>query len=158
MEGESLNHYPYSKHWIFQFNPDIYDWFGWIKESRPSEQWLVSRFAKFICVGDQVVIWASGEKSGIYALGETITYPLKNPLNPEQAKYYTANAKADIDKFKEKPSVFIKYLKVFVERPISKDLCKKDKVLSTLELNDFANATNFKLSKMQWNRILEMVQ
>lgn len=156
MDSKSSNRYPYSRHWIFQFNPDIYDWFSWIKENKTSEQWLVSRFAKLMCIGDKAAIWASGEDGGIYALGELVTYPQKKPLNPEQANHYKIIA--DLDKFKEKPSVFIKYLKVFVDRPISKDLCKKDKVLSTLELNDFANATNFKLSKMQWNRILELVQ
>lgn len=157
MEGASSNYFPH--YWMFQFNPDKYNWFGWIKENRTSEQWLVSRFAKLICVGDKVAIWASGKESGIYALGETITYPLKKPLNPEQATYYTTMAKDDIDKFKKKPSVSIKYLKVFVEKPIYKDKCKKDNVLSSLEiLDNFTNATNFKLKKIQWNKILEMVQ
>jgi hypothetical protein len=150
--SDSFCHY-----WVFQFNPDIYNWFGWIRENRVSEQWLVSRFAKLICVGDKVAIWASGKESGIYALGETITYPLKTPLNLEQAEYY--RAKEDVDKFKEKPSVSIKYLKVFAENPISKDKCKKDIVLSSLEiLNNFTNATNFKLKKTQWNKMSEMVE
>ncbi len=104
-----------------------------------------------------MAIWASGKESGIYALGKTMTYPLKTPLNPEQAKYY--RTKEDADKFKEKPSVCIKYLKVFAENPISKDKCKKDIVLSSLEiLNNFTNATNFKLKKTQWNKISEMVE
>jgi hypothetical protein len=93
------------------------------------------------------VIWASGKEGGIYAIGEIVTYPQKKQLNSEQAIHF--KIVAALDKFKEKPSVFIKYLKVFVDRPILKDVCKKDKVLSTLVLNDFANAPNFKLSKTQ---------
>jgi hypothetical protein len=154
VENTSSNPFPH--YWIFQFNPDIYNWFGWMKENRTSEQWLVTRFAKLISVGDKVAIWASGKDSGIYALAETTTYPLKNPLNPEQAKYYALNR--NVDKFKVKPSVFVKYLKIFVENPICKNKCKEDSVLSSLEiLSDFTNATNFKLSKSQWNKILEIV-
>ncbi len=156
MNDEFSKDYPFSNYWIFQFNPEIYDWLGWIKEHKANEQWLVSRFAKFICIGDKVVIWASGKEGGIYAFGEVVTYPQKKGLNPEQAIHYKIIS--DLDKFRKKPSVFIKYLKVFVDRPISKDVCKKNKVLSTLVLNDFANATNFKLSKTQWLRILELIQ
>ena len=157
MERKSLHLYPPSKHWIFQFNPEIYNWFNWIKENKNSEQWLVSRFAKLICIGDKAAIWACGKEGGIYALGEIITYPLKKPLNPEQAKHYLV--KDDIDKFRKKPSVSIKYFKVLVERPLSIDKCKKDNVLSSLEpLNNFANATNFKLTKTQWDKIAEIVQ
>ena len=136
----------------FQFNPDIYDWFNWIKESRNNEQWLVSRYDDKICIGDKVAIWSSGKECGIYALAETTSYPLKKPLNPEQAKYY--HAKDAADKFQQKPSVNIRYLKVFADKLISKSICEKDPVMSTLEiLNNFTNATNFKLRKNQWDRI-----
>ncbi|HMK94267.1 MAG TPA: EVE domain-containing protein [Candidatus Limnocylindrales bacterium] len=147
---------PFHSYWIFQFNPEVYDWFGWMKENRASEQWLVTRFAKLISVEDKVAIWASGKDSGIYALGETVTYPLKNPLNPEQVKYYKSSR--NVDKFIVKPSVSVKYLKTFLDNPISKNRCKEDCVLSSLGiLSDFTNATNFKVSKSQWNKILEFV-
>lgn len=140
-------------YWIFQFNPNIYDWFGWIKENeRNTEQWLVSRYTDRVSVGDKIVIWCSGEDSGVYGLAEAMTYPLKKPLNSEQAKYY--KAVDDVDKFSVKPSVYIKYFKTFVGSPISKDKCKEDSILCRMEiLNDFTNATNFKLNKQQWDRI-----
>lgn len=156
MEGRSPN---FPHYWIFQFNPKKYNWFGWIKQKRLSEQWLVSRFDNIISEGDKVAIWASGKESGIYAIGKTITHPFRKPLNPEQAKYYRPEAKNVIDKFKEKSSISITYLKVFVEKPISKYTCKNDAVLSSLEiLGNFTEATNFRIEKIQWTKILEMAQ
>lgn len=154
MENSSPNFFPH--YWIFQFNPDIYDWFTWMKENNNREQWLVTRFAKLISIGDNVAIWASGKNSGFYALAETTSYPLKNPLNPEQAKYY--RLKDDAEKFNLKLSVYVKYLKVFADSPLVKDKCKEDGVLSSLEvLRDFTNATNFKMNKSQWVKILKTV-
>src|SRR3989304_8641790 len=98
------------KQWVFQFNPAIYGWFGRIKENRETEQWLTSQHARDIREGDKVVIWASGEKAGLYAIGEIITNLGKRPLNTEQEKYWTN--KEDVSKFRTNYSVIIKYLKV----------------------------------------------
>ncbi|MGB9853607.1 MAG: EVE domain-containing protein [Candidatus Bathyarchaeales archaeon] len=77
------------RYWVFQFNPAIYKWHDWIKENREKEQWLVSQHSKSIQKGDRVVIWSSGEKAGIYAIGEVIENPCIRPLNKSQEKYWT---------------------------------------------------------------------
>jgi len=100
-----------------------------------------------------VAIWASGEKAGVYSLGEIITNPRQKSLNSEQEKYWSK--KADIYKFQEKDSVIIKYLKVVIDRPLLEDECEKDPILSTLQVLKNPQGTNFLLSKKQWNRILE---
>ena len=143
------------RHWMFQFNPAMYAWFDWIKENMETEQWLTSRYARRICTGDKVVIWASGEKAGVYAIGEIVTNSTKRPLNAEQEKYWTN--KEDILKFLEKPSVIIKYSKVVIDRPLLEDACSKDPVLSDMAVLMQPQGTNFQLSNAQWHRILEMI-
>jgi hypothetical protein len=141
------------KYWLFQFNPGIYNWFGWIRENRDTEQWLVTRHSKFICEGDMVAIWSSGKSAGIYALGWIISYPRKTPLNEVQLKYYLE--KDDSLKFLKKPSVVVKYSNLIAENPIAQDQCKKDAILSAMEVLTNPEGTNFRLRRQQWERILE---
>lgn len=143
------------KHWVFQFNPSIYRWFDRIKENRETEQWLTSQYAESIRERDKVAIWASGEKAGVYAIGEVITNPIKRPLTTEQEKYWTN--KEDIFKFQEKYSVIIKYLKVIIDRPLLEDECSKDPILSDMAVLKQPQGTNFPLTKKEWNRILELM-
>ncbi|MBS7638515.1 EVE domain-containing protein [Candidatus Bathyarchaeota archaeon] len=65
--------------WIFQFNPDKFRWFDWIKENKDAEQWLVTRHMLDIRKGDKAAIWASERDAGIYALSEVITIQRMNP-------------------------------------------------------------------------------
>ena len=143
------------KQWVFQFNPAIYGWFDRMKENRETEQWLTSQYAGDIREGDKVAIWASGEKAGMYAIGEIITNPGKRPLITEQEKYWTN--KEDISKFREKDSVIIKYLKLIIDRPLLEDACNKDPILSDMAVLKQPQGTNFPLTKKQWNRILELI-
>lgn len=143
------------KHWAFQFNPTIYRWFDRRKENRETEQWLTSQHARSIHEGDLVAIWASGEKAGVYAIGEVITNPRQIPLNPAQEKYWSK--KADIEKFQEKKSVITKYLKVAIDRPLLEDECRKDPVLSDMQVLKNLQGTNFQLTKKHWNRISELL-
>jgi len=143
------------KFWLFQFNPIIYRWFDWLKENRETEQWLISRYAGDIKKGDKVAIWASGAKAGVYAIGEIMTNPSERPLNLEQQKYWAQQE--DAFKFEYRSSVTIRHLKVFIDSPLLEDQCRKDPVLSTMEILKQSQGTNFWLTKEQWNRILELV-
>jgi len=143
------------RQWVFQFNPTIYAWFDWMKENRETEQWLTSQHARDIRDGDKVAIWASGENAGVYAIGDIITNPAKRPLNTEQERYWTS--KEDILKFRENCSVIIRHLKVVIEKPLLEDECSKDPVLSDMAVLKHPQGTNFPLTRMQWNKILELV-
>ncbi len=143
------------KYWLFQFNPGRYNWYGWIGENKDAEQWLVTRFSKFICEGDMVAIWSSGKSAGICGLGWISSYPRKTPLNEEQLKYFLE--KDDALKFLKKPSVTVEYANLIHENPIAQDLCKKDNVLSAMEVLTNPEGTNFQLTRQQWDRILEVV-
>ncbi len=62
--GTLLSIRPQLKHWLFQFNPSIYNWFDRIKETREPEQWLISQHVKLIHKNDLVAIFGSGQKAG----------------------------------------------------------------------------------------------
>jgi predicted RNA-binding protein with PUA-like domain len=143
------------RYWVFQFNPATYKWYNWIKEGRDKEQWLVSKHAKSIQKGDRVVIWASGEKAGIYAIGEIVENPCIKPLNKDQAKYWTG--KDDAIKFEDKPSVVIKYLKLFLDSPLLEEACRKDRVLKAMQILKNPQGTNFILTQEEWKRILKLL-
>jgi hypothetical protein len=63
--------------WIFQGNPDDYDIDGYLN-SRPAQlDWLVTRYASEIAVGDRVYLW---RKQGNPASGfELCSYPQTPP-------------------------------------------------------------------------------
>jgi len=117
---------------------------------------LASQHAGYIHQGDKVAIWASGEKAGIYAIGEIVTNPEEKPLNMEQERYWTKKAEIDTYKFRDKSSVTVKYLKVIIDRPLLEDECRKDPLLSDMQVLKNPQGTNFPLTKRQWNRISEL--
>jgi len=143
------------RYWVFQFNPAIYRWFDWLKENRETEQWLISRYARDIKKGDKVAIWASGAGAGVYAIGEIVENPSKKPLTLGQQKYWAQQE--DVFKFEYRDSVTIRHLKVFIDKPLLEDKCRKDPILSAMEILKQSQGTNFWLTKEQWNRILELV-
>jgi hypothetical protein len=125
-----------------------------MKENKETEQWLVSRYAKVVFRGDNVAIWATGSRAGIYAIGEVFENPSERTLNPEQEKYWTK--RTNTDKFLRGNSVTVKYLRVEIDKPILEEGCRKDPVLSTMENLKQPQGTNFSLTKEQWNRIVEL--
>jgi len=153
--GALLNSRCRVRHWVFQFNPEIYRWFDWMKESRATEQWLTSRYAKSIHTGDKVAVWASGKNAGVYALGEVTTDPTKRPLAKEQEEYYTD--KEETGKFREKRSVTIRYLMATIERPLLVDYCSKDPELLDMAVLRQPQGTNFRLTPGEWQRMRELV-
>ena len=153
--GTRLNLKPQPKHWLFQFNPSLYRWFDRIKETQEPEQWLISQNAKLIQKGDSLAIWSSGQKAGVYALGQIITRPAKNPLNLNQQKYFLHAS--DVGRFQEKHSAYVRYSCIFVDRPLLQEDCNKDKTLMNLQVLIYPQGTNFRLRIEQWDRILELL-
>lgn len=144
------------RYWIFQFNPDKFRWFDWIKENKGAEQWLVTRHELDIRKGDKVAIWASGRGAGIYALGEVITDPKDEPLNKEEEKYFKEGSYRV--RFLQYKSVWIKHTKIFIENPLTRKECIEDPILKSMEILKKIQATNVKLRQKEWNRIIELIE
>lgn len=153
--GTFLSNPRQPKCWVFQFNPITYRWFDWVGEKRDIEQWLASQHTRQIHKRDKMAIWASGDKAGFYAIGEIETNPSKKPINQEQEKYWTKST--DVCKFQEKSSVIIKYVKLFIDRPLLAEECLRDPILQSMEILKQPQGTNFPLTIEQWNRILQLI-
>ena len=145
---------PKPKHWLFQFNPSTYRWFDRNKETAEPEQWLISQLSTLIHRGDLVAVWGSGQKAGVYGLGEVLTNPAKRPLNPAQAKYFVNQD--SVDKFLEHYSAMVQYSKVLLEKPLSQEHCSRDPVLSKMQIMANQQGTNFRLTYDEWIRIVEL--
>lgn len=152
--GTFLQVRPQPKRWLFQFNPSVYRWFDRIKDTKEPEQWLVSQHFNRIRKGDLVAIWGSGQKAGIYALGKIITKPEISQLNLNQEKYFLE--RVYIDRFQEKYSAFVEYFKVCLENPLLQDECNQNSALSGMQVFMNQQGTNFRLTREQWYRILEL--
>ncbi len=142
---------PLPKHWLFQFNPSVYRWLDRVKDTRAPEQWLISQHVQLIRKGDLVAVWGSGQKAGVYALGKVITNPKQSLLNLGQEKYFLEEY--GVSKFQENCSAFVEYFQVCVEKPLLQEECKKDNVLSNMQILTNSHGTNFRLSPEQWSRI-----
>jgi len=153
--GTLLNVKAQPKHWLFQFNPSIYKWFDRIQNTREPEQWLISQHFQLIHKDDLVAIWSSGQKAGIYALGKIITNPKQSLLNLGQEKYFLEEY--DIGKFQEKYSAYVEYFKICLEKPLLKEECNKDTVLSNMQILTNSLGTNFRLTFEEWVRIQTLI-
>ena len=154
--GTLLQEKPQPRHWLFQFNPSTYKWFERIKDTKDPEQWLVSHHFKLIHRSDLVAIWSAGKSGGICALGKIITEPAREPLNPNQMKYFCDVY--DIGKFQENYSTFIEYSNFSLGRPlIEQKECNQEKVLLEMQVFTSPQATNYRLTPEQWTRIIELI-
>lgn len=143
------------KYWIFQANPKTFRIFDWW-DDHPNDQiinWSVRQYGDEIKKGDFVILWLSGTQSGIYAIAEVITNPYSKSYSNEEKKYWVKQTEL----YKTKLRVDIKYIKKFLDKPISRNFCVDDQILSNLTILKQAQGTNFKVTEIQWNRLMEVI-
>jgi len=132
-----------SNFWIFQGNPAVFDFETAIRENLLHD-WTISSHKDKIKVGDKVILWITGKKSGCYALA-------KINANPQQIK----NSPDDhLWKSKDKNSLKagIKIQSNLIDKP----LFWKD-IKSIVELNKLKvgnQGTNFSATREEY-RIIE---
>lgn len=117
-----------NNYWVFQCNPKQFDIETALRENVLSE-WSVTAHKDTIKIGDKIILWVTGEKSGCYALAESL----------DSAKARNPNAKDAylwIDEQKEALAVAIKITHNWVETPIF-----KEKIKDIPDLADFKGGT-----------------
>lgn len=120
--------------WIFQGNPNRYDFEQALKEGGLST-FSVSAHKDRIKPGDLGILWLTGKQSGCYALLKVTS----SPKNRNEGKY-----------------VSVEVVRSFADNPILKEECAESPLLS--ELNVGHQGTNFQASLGQHSLLKSMRQ
>jgi hypothetical protein len=139
-----------TKYWVFQGNPKAYDIIASLKE-KALKTWTVSTHKDEIKIGDKVILWASGESSGCYALCTVTSEVTKRKDDDIELKYYKEKrANISIDRVEIKLDINL------AEKPIL-----KSEIINVPVFKDFkggSQGTNFTATKEQYLKLLEMTE
>jgi hypothetical protein len=109
--------------------------------------WLVTRYAKDMAVGDGVLIWKSGDQAGIYAIAQIIEPPNIIASPPDIGCWINAS------RVGVKPYAKIRFTSKLLEKPLLREHLKQDLVLKNLMVIRQPNATNYKITQQEWQRV-----
>jgi len=148
----SIVHYfgqSFSSFWIFQGNPKIYNVVDSLKDNA-LKSWSVSAHKDKIKIGDKIILWLTGEKSGCYALGR-VTSGIANRLDDDiEQKYYT-----DSSKLQSTDRV-----QIAIEHNLWNNPVLKEVLIDLPEFQDFNGGnqgTNFAASQLHYETILKHI-
>lgn len=133
-------------YWLFQGNPKYYRIIDGIRDFEKMP-WLVTRYAKDIALGDGVLVWVSGKEAGIYALAE-VTEPAQVLSKLPDQKYWT-----DASRAVDKAQAIIRFKQKLLDHPLLKTNLLQDPLLKNLLVTRAPNATNFKVTPEEWQRV-----
>jgi len=136
-------------YWLFQGNPK---YFRVLEAIRDFEQmyWTITRYAKEIAVGDGVLLWVAGEHAGVYAIAEVIE-PAQHLTEELDIGYWFERTQN-----RDVPQCKIRFTRKLLEKPLLKETLKDDSVLQDLAVIRQPNATNYKVTPEQWQRVYEL--
>lgn len=134
-----------SNYWVFQGNPDTFDFETAFKDDL-IDSWTVSAHKDKIKPGDKVIIWITGKSAGCYALAEITSSP--HEISEERDSHLWK--KEDSNSLK----AGVKFTHKLFNNPLLSAQLKSQKVLENLNVG--LQGTNFKATKEQYQKILEM--
>jgi 5-methylcytosine-specific restriction protein B len=134
-------------YWIFQGNPKVFDFETALKENL-LDDWTVSAHKDKIKVGDKVILWITGSRSGCYALAEVTSEPHVKSQSPDDHLW----KEEDMSELK----AGIKITHNLVEKPIfSKEIISIEE-LADLKVGN--KGTNFLSNQEEFEIMLEMAE
>jgi MoxR-like ATPase len=135
-------------YWLFQGNPRRFlgmrEWLA-AKQVGTGEDWTASRYADEMRPGDEVVVWMSGPDGGICATAELTGSSFERP-----------NTRSSRARGATEPAVPLRVTR-FVDPLISREECRSHDVLRDLEVLHVARATNYHMSKQQWDAVMDLL-
>ncbi len=136
-----------SNSWIFQGNPNDFDFETAIRENL-LEEWTVSAHKDKIKVGDKVILWISGKKSGCYALAEITSEP----------KIISQSKDSHLWKTEDKNSLKagIKITHNLIDSPLLWNKIKGTTGLENLKVGN--QGTNFSATKKEYKTIYDLIK
>jgi len=133
-------------YWVFQGNPKAFD-FETALHEEILRDWTVSAHKDKIKVGDKVILWITGEKSGCYAVAEVTSEPHEKKISSDNHLWKgedKGSLKADI-----------KIIHNLIDKPIlSKEIDGIDE-LKNLKVGN--QGTNFSATKEEYQAILDLI-
>lgn len=139
-----------TSYWLFQGNPKVFDLEAALKEEK-LRSWRVTAHKSKITPGDKVILWASGDKRGCYALAEVESEVYEDGVNEEEVPYY--NESVEDDTFDQ---VQLRITHNLSSNPITEERIKGEEKLS--ELNVGHQGTNFTSTEEEFNVLLDMAE
>lgn len=131
-------------YWIFQGNPKLFDFEKALKENILIS-WTVSSHKDKIKVGDKVILWITGSKSGCYALAEVTSEPHQKAASPDDYLW----KENDKNNFKSD----IKITHNLVDTPILKEDISDIEELKDLKIGN--QGTNFTATQKEYEALLD---
>ncbi len=133
-------------YWIFQGNPDKYDFETAFKEDDIAA-WTVTSHKNSIKPGDKVIIWITGSEAGCYALAEVVSKPLDRASFPE-SHYWKEDDESEL-------KVAIDITHNLANYPILKEDIDEIEDLANLKVGN--QGTNFSATEKEYNAIVELI-
>lgn len=155
-----------SRYWLFQANPDIWDLEANLKDVKGQYElayelagenddvtvegdWSVTRFGDQMQIGDDVVLWSSGSRAGIYGFGT-----ISSALFERQSEGFTSSSVAGEG---TEPAIHFAYESILGEPILRTDLLEHP-ILRNLSVIRGPQGTNFKVTPEEWNAIWDLPQ
>jgi hypothetical protein len=138
-------------YWLFQANPKYSQILEAI-QNLDGIYWLVTRYDKEITPGDRVLIWIAGKQAGIYAIAEVAAVP-QFMDEPPDIDIWTMPMRA-----KARFYAPVTFQQKLLDTPLLKSVLLYDRTLYEMEIIRRPRNTNFRVNKMQWHRIISLIE
>jgi len=138
-------------YWLLQSNPKYYQIVQGISVLNQIS-FPVTYHVNDMAVDDDVLIWVSGQYSGIYAVGK-ISASAHFPKSLPDKKYWLDSNKPANKKF-----VTVEILERLVEKPLLKEILKQDSILQNLLVIRNPNRASYKISLEEWEQFNRIIQ
>jgi len=138
-------------YWLFQGNPKYYRVAEAIRDLNEMT-WIVTRYARDIVAGDEALIWASGKDGGIYAMAEVTQPPRVIAEGAQEGGRWISSDRREGTK-----RVMIRFVRKLQDQPVGRERVLGDPPLSGLAVLRQPNATNYKVTPEQWQRVQELI-
>ncbi len=134
--------------WIFQANPSRYNIATSLRVEE-EEYWNLRQHAATVSLGDTVLIWISGGKAGIYAVGEVISAPEIRADSEIGIGYWSDKREG------RRPiaRVLVRYKQLMLDRPLGKAYLEAVPQLWNMRILRSPRGTNFPVRPEEWTII-----
>jgi len=137
-----------ANYWLFQGNPDVFD----LKKSLKDEElstWRVNAHKSRITPGDKVILWATGDDAGCYALAEVVSEVYEDSVQEEEIPYYKDGIHED-----SFDQVQLQITYNLADHPIEAEQIKSVPELEDLKAGN--QGTNFTATKEAYEALIEL--